>query len=950
MKQKLKPLFFLVFTFFYVISFGQYNLKDPLPVDPNVKIGKLANGLTYYIRKNVKPEKKLELRLAVNAGSVLENNDQRGLAHFMEHMGFNGSKNFPKNELVDYLQKTGVEFGADLNAYTSFDETVYILPIPTDDPTVVEKGFTVLEDWAFNNLFDKNEIEKERGVVLEESRLSKGSFERMSRQYFPRLFNGSKYAERLPIGKDEILKTFKPESLKNFYKTWYRPNLVAVIVVGDIDPADAEKKIKAHFSKFTNPANATARPAIIPIKQRTAPDAMVVTDDEATNTFLEVFNFVKPAKKIKTWADYRESTVEGLVSSLINQRLSELTQKANPPFVFANTGFQPFIRGYNSFTSFAVLGEAPMQDAIDALIEETNRARQFGVLQTELDRAKASLMNAAEKSFKEKDKSESGAIVQQYVSNFLQGNPIPGVEHRYKFLQQVLPTITLQEINAIAKQMPSTANAFTLVEAPAKQKDKLPNNAELLKALVAANNKSVKAYEEKAVASALLDKEPVPGKIISEAKNEKLGTTDFTLSNGVTITIKPTTLKNDEIQMDAWRWGGFHSFDIGDKENAQYAAVLVGQMGVKDMSPTDLRKFMAGKTVSVTPYINNHEEGIEGRSSVKDFETFLQLMYLYYTQPRKDEGLFKSFVTKEKASTQFYMQDPQAWYQDTLNKVIFNNNPWSDDPVPGPEDYDKINLDKSFSIYNQIFSNAHGMHYTFVGNIDPEKAKPLLEKYIGSLPASPKENKFKDNGVRMLKGSTEANLKKGKESQSIINFIFEGETEYSREEKMNLAALLEVMNIKIIEKLREEMSGIYGGGMFGTVVKRPYVHYTVTAQLPCGPENVEKLEKALTDLIKDAQEKGIEQKDLDKVKETWKKQYHVNLQSNDYWLGVLSNAFIDQTNPENVLDYEQRVNAITVEDLQKAAKKFLTLNNMVKAVLYPESSNITPGVKTVKPF
>ena len=949
MKQKFKPLFIFVFTFFYVISFGQYNLKDPLPVDPNVKIGKLANGLTYYIRKNVKPEKKLELRLAVNAGSVLENNDQRGLAHFMEHMGFNGSKNFPKNELVDYLQKTGVEFGADLNAYTGFDETVYILPIPTDDPTVVEKGFTVLEDWAFNNLFDKNEVEKERGVVLEESRLSKGSFERMSRLYFPRLFNGSKYAERLPIGTDDVLKNFKHETLKNFYKTWYRPNLIAVIVVGDIDPAAAEKKIKAHFSKFTNPANATARPSITPIKQRTTPDAMVVTDDEATNTFLEIYNFVKPAKKIKTWADYRESTVEGLVSSLINQRLTELTQKANPPFVFANTGFQNFLRGYNSFNSIAVLGEAPLQDAIDALLTETNRAKQFGFLQAELDRAKASLLNVAEKSFNEKDKSESGAIIQQYINNFFEGNPVPGVEHRYKFLKQVLPTITLQEINALAKKMPSTANAFTLVQAPTKMKDKLPGDADLLKAVVAANNKSVTAYEEKAVASSLLDKDPVPGKITAETKNEKLGTTDLTLSNGITVTIKPTTLKNDEIQMDAWRWGGFHKFDLADKENAQYAAVLVGQMGVKDMSPTDLKKFLAGKTVNVFPYINAHEEGIEGRSSVKDFETFLQMMYLYYTQPRKDEGLYKSFVTKNKSALQFIKQDPQTWFQDSLGKIVYNNNPWANE-IPASEDFDRLNLDRSFAIYQEIFGNAHGMHYSFVGNIDIEKAKPLLEKYLGSLPASPKENKFKDNGIRMVKGSTEANLKKGKESQAMITIMFEGETEYNREEKMNLAALLEVLNIKIIEKLREEMSGIYGGGIGGTVYKRPYVHYTITAGLPCGPENVEKLTKALFDIIKDAQDKGVEQKDLDKVKETWKKQYHVNLQSNDWWLSGLSNSWIDQTNAEGLLDYEKRVDAIKLEDLQKAAKKFLTLNNMVKAVLYPESSNITPGVKTVKPF
>jgi zinc protease len=950
MNQKLKPFFILAFLFVYTVSFAQYKLTDPLPIDPSVKMGKLANGLTYYIRKNAKPEKRLELRLAVNAGSVLEDDNQRGLAHFMEHMGFNGTRNFEKNELVDYLQKAGVEFGADLNAYTSFDETVYILPIPTDDPAVVEKGFTVLEDWAFNNLFDKDEVEKERGVVLEESRLSKGSFERMSRQYFPRLFNGSKYAERLPIGTDDVLKNFKHETLKNFYKNWYRPNLVAVIVVGDIDPAEAEKKIKAHFSKFTNPANAPARPAIIPIKQRTSPDAMVVTDDEATNTFVQIYNFVKPAKKVKTWADYREGTVEGLVSSLINQRLAELTQKANPPFVFGNTGFQPFLRGYNSFTSFAVLGQAPLQEAVDAMLAETNRARQFGFLQSELDRAKANLLNVAEKSFNEKDKSESGNIVQQYVNNFLQGSSIPGVEHRYKFLKQILPTITLQEINALAKKMPSTSNAFTLVEAPTNMKDKLPNNADLLKAVVNASNKPVTAYEEKAVASALLDKQPVAGKITAETKNEKLGTTDLTLSNGVTVTIKSTTLKNDEIQMDAWRWGGFHKFDIADKQNAQYAAVLVGQMGVKDMSPTDIKKFLAGKSISVTPYINNNEEGIEGKSSVKDFETFLQLMYLYYTQPRKDEGLFKSFIGKNKAALQFAMQDPQTWYQDTLNKVLFNSNPWSDDPVPSPEDFDKLNIDKTFSIYNKVFGNAYGMHYTFVGNIDIEKAKPLLEKYIGSLPATPIENKYKDNGVRMVKGLTEANLKKGKEPQSFINFIFEGETEYSREEKMNLAALIEVLNIKVIEKLREEMSGIYGGGFYGSIQKRPYVHYNIAAQVPCGPENVEKLANALTTIIKDVQEKGVEQKDLDKVKETWKKQYHVNLQSNDYWLSALSNAWIDQSNPEGILDYEQRVDAVKAEDLQKVAKKFLTLNNMVKAVLYPESSNITPGVKTVKPF
>ncbi len=937
-------LILLTLSFFTTPVFSQYKLTDPLPVDPSVKTGKLSNGLTYYIRRNAKPEKKVELRLAVNAGSVQENDNQRGLAHFMEHMGFNGSTHFPKNELVDFLQKTGVDFGADLNAYTSFDETVYILSLPTDEPGMLDKGFTVLEDWAFNNLLDKNEIEKERGVVLEESRLSKGSWERMSRQYFPKLLNGSKYAERLPIGKDTVLKTFSYATLKNFYTNWYRPNLMAVIVVGDIDPAAAEKDIIAHFGKAKNPPNAPVRPSIIPIKSRTAPEALVLTDEEATNTTVQVYNYVKPATPVKTWTDYRQSIVEGLVSSLIGQRLTELTQKENPPFIFANTSFSQFIRGYNTFSSFAVIGQGSAQDAINALMAETNRARQFGFLQTELDRAKASLLNGAEKAYNEKDKSESGQIVWQYVNNFLQGNPIPGVENRYKFLQQVLPTVTLAEVNGVAKKMPGTENAFAMIQAPAKMKDKLPDNAGLLNALVTANKQPVTAYQEKAIATKLLDKDPVAGKISSETKNEKLGTTDIAFANGITVTLKPTTNKNDEIIMDGWRWGGFNKFDLADKENAEQAANIVRQMGISDMTPTDIRKFMAGKTFSVYPYINDNEEGMEGRSSVKDFETFLQMMYLYFTQPRKDQALFNSFITKQKAQLQFLKQNPQSFFMDTVSKIAYNNNPWAQG-LPTAEEYDKINLDKSFAIYKELYGNPYGMHFTFVGKLDDEKIKPLLEKYLGSLPTTPKENTFKDNGVRLVAGPRTINIQKGKESQSFINLMFEGPAEDTRETKLQLAALLEAINIKITEKLREEMSGIYGGGLYGQIVKRPFLHFTVTANIPCGPENIGKLTDSLMAIIKTVQEKGVEQKDLDKVKETWKKQYHVGLQSNDYWLSSLSNSWINKENPENILTYEEKVNALTVQDLQAAAKKFLPLDKAVKAVLYPEKVKVPEEVK-----
>jgi len=931
----------LLFVSFSSAVLAQFDLAKPIAKDPRVKIGTLPNGLTYYIQKNPKPEKKVELRLVVNAGSILEEDNQKGLAHFMEHMGFNGTKNFKKNELVNFLQTIGVEFGADLNAYTSFDETVYILPVPSDQ---VSKGFQVLEDWAFNNLMDKEEIEKERGVVLEESRLSKGADDRMGRKYYPRLFNGSKYAERLPIGTDEVLKTFKPETLNSFYKQWYRPNLMAVVVVGDIDPALAEAKIKAHFGKAKNPVNAKPRPAITPIKTWTKPEAMVVTDEEATNTILQVYNFVKPSKPAKTWADYREGLVENLVSSLINQRLQELTQKADPPFVYGFTGMTPFVRGYKAFVSFAVLGDNSSEEAVNALVAETERARQYGFLPAELERAKANLLNSAERAFNEKDKSESGQIVWSYVNHYLQGNAIPGPENHYKFLKQVLPTVSLQEINAVVQKMPAATNAFALVTAPEKIKDKLPTDAALLNTVVSATNKPVTAYEEKAVATVLLDRQPAAGKVTAETRNEKLKTVNLTLSNGVTVTIKPTTFKNDQVLMDAWRWGGFHRFDLKDKDNAENAANIVREMGVKDMAPTDLKKFLAGKSVNVMPYINAHEEGIEGSSSVKDFETFLQLTHLYLTQPRKDEGLFSAFIKKQKGMLQFLKQSPEMFFQDTLSKIVYNNNPWAEG-IPSEEKFNNIQLDRSFQIYNQVFGNVHGMHFTFVGNIDPATAKPLLEKYLGSLPAAPMEAKYKDNGVRPVKGVTEVNIKKGKEQQSYIAIMFSGETEYNRDEHLALKALLEVLNIRITEKLREEMSGIYGGGFFGDIKRRPYVHYSIASYLPCGPENVEKLTAALLNLVKEAQTKGIDQKDLNKVKETWKKQYQTQVQNNDFWLSSLSGAWIDREDPEAVLHYEKRVDALTTEDLKKAANKFFDMKNYVKAVLYPENARAAEGTK-----
>ncbi len=927
-----------VFSFLFIIcnlhTHSQYRSSDLLPIDPAVKIGRLPNGLTYYIRYNKKPEKKVQLRLVINAGSILEDADQQGLAHFMEHMNFNGSTHFPKNELVNYLQSIGVEFGADLNAFTSFDETVYILPVPTDDPTKVDKAFTVLEDWAGRATLETSEIEKERGVVLEESRLGKGAAERMRKKYFPVILNGSKYADRSPIGKDSILKTFQPEALRRFYRDWYRPNLMAVIVVGDLDPKEAEKQIINHFSAFKNPSKERTRPAITPIAIRKKNDALVLTDKEQTQSVLQVINSIGKADQMNNWGDYRKSIIEGLISNMSSQRYQELTQQPEPPFIFAGSGSGEFLRGYKSNSSFALLGKKPVSDAIQSIVSTDGSIRKYGFLQSELDRAKVSLLNETEKTFLDKDKTESAKYVDAYVAHFLNKRPTIGIENRNQYLKKEIPGISLAEVNAVAAKSSSTQGSFALIMAPDKNAASLPTGAQLQSQLSAANQLPLIAYQEKKVNSKLVDPLPKSGSISTENTDPALGKTELTLSNGVTITLKPTDFKNDEILMDAWRHGGYRAVQLEQKLQAQMSAQLINAMGVKDLSPLDLEKSLAGKTVSVTPYINALEEGIQGESSVKDMETLFQLIYIYFTEPRKDEKLFLSTINRQKSMTANMKASPFTYFRDTLSTVIYQNNPWTD-KLMGPEDFDKINLEQTFAQYKRIYGNADGMHFTFVGNFDVNKIKPLLLQYLGSLPSQKTDRRSTDVGLRPVRGQREVQVRKGADQKSLVNILFTGESPYSMNEELKLNALIEVMNIKIIEKLREQMSGIYGGGMNGSLSKRPYSSYSISAVFPCGPENVDTLTQALFQIIEQVRKFGCEEKDLAKVKETWKKQYEDQVKTNNYWLESLSTGWINNEDP-HILDRMEAVNRLTTADIRNAALKYLDPENRIRAVLYPD--------------
>lgn len=929
-------LTFLMIVCATIQSLNAQDLDIKLPIDPQVKIGKLDNGLTYYIRKNKKPENKVELRLVINAGSILEEDDQQGLAHFTEHMAFNGSKNFEKNDIISFLQSIGVEFGADLNAYTGFDETVYILPIPTEKKENVKKAFQILEDWAGAVGFDPSEIDKERGVVLEEERSGRGAEERMMRLTYPKMLEGSKYADRLPIGKVEVLKSFKPEVLRRFYKDWYRPNLMAVIVVGDIDPAEAERLVKEHFSNLKNPPDSRPREKA-PVPPRTKSEGLVVTDKEATHHLIDINYSYKPIKEQNTLGAYREYLIRNLFSSMLSQRMQELMQKEEPPFLYAGNAFGGYARGYESYSAYAYLGKGGVEPAVKALVAENERARKFGFTGPELDRTKKMMMKSIERAYNERDKTESVRLTSEYVRHFLEDEPVPGIENEYKYHQRFMDNITLEEINKyVAKTIPSATEPKLIVfTGPEKAEFNIPTNDEIIRLTKGAYQQEITPYSEKAIASSLMERKPAPGKITAEKSNNALGTTEFTLSNGVRVIIKPTDFKNDQVVLTASRHGGQYLYNANERYNAEYAATLVSQMGIGNFSPIDLRKVLAGKNASVTPGFGSISESLNGQSSATDVETMLQLVNLYFTDPRRDVELFRSFVSKQQAMYQNMAADPQYTFQEIMLQTLYKDHPWAP-RLPKPETFSKIDIDRALQIYRERFGNAQGFTFVIVGTLDVDSIKPLLETYLASLPSTGKTSTFKDVGLRPDDGPLKKEVNKGTEPKSLIRLFWNGETKYNEEEQIKIQALVEVMNIKLIETLREDLGGIYGGGMYGTMNKYPYNNYSFGISLPCGPENVDKLIAATLVEIDKIRTSGPSTDDLNKVKETWKQQYLVNVKDNSYWARHLIHSIQNGSDPLRILTYEKRLADLKPKDVQAVAKKYLDTSKYVQMVLNPE--------------
>jgi zinc protease len=913
----------------------EIDYSKAIPFDSSVKTGKLKNGLTYYIKKNAKPENKVTLRLVVNAGSILEEDSQQGLAHFMEHMNFNGTKRFPKNKLVDYLQSIGVKFGQHLNAYTSFDETVYFLPIPSDSPEKLENGFNIIEDWAFNANLTPEEIDKERGVVLEEYRIGLGADKRMMGRYLPKMMYNSHYADRLPIGQKEILQNFKYDKLVSYYKDWYRPDLISVIVVGDIDVAEMEKKVKSHFEKYKNPKGEKPR-KIFEVPNHAATFVAIESDKEATSTQIRLlykdYDLPKPSITV---ADYKKDLVEGLFTTMLNNRLDELTNSATPPFTYGYSYHGgTYARTKEAYQSFAMVQEDKQLSAVKVLVTENERAKKFGFTQSELDRAKSDYLSRYESAFKDKEKTESDQFVEEYQTNFLEKSPVPGIDWEFTAVKQMIPKIELKEVNDFIKGFVKEDNRVVVITAPEKEGLKKVTEQEVLEALKV-NSDEITAYKDSESAKSLLRNEVKPGAILKKETNAKIGTTTLFLSNGAKVIYKKTDFKNDEIIMEAISFGGTNMYSNDDVKKVQFANSALTEAGFSGLKLNDINKFMAGKIASVNPYIGSITEGFRGNATPKDLEYLFQTVYAYFTDLNLDAAAFEGYKQKVSAFYNNMSSQPNFYFQQELQSYLNKENPRFNGLIPNEKTWNETDYTLAYNKYKERFANAGDFEFYFVGNIDDKVIEEFSIKYLASLPSIDKKEKAVDLGYRMLKGDLKKVVNKGADPKSTVSIIYYGNAVYSAKEAATMQALGEVLTIKLIEELRENESGVYGISARGSMSKVPYGAYSFSIGFPCGPENTEKLIASALKELQKIIDNGPEAKDVAKFKEAELLDFKKNSKENKFWLSNFTKSFTNSTSPDDVLQTEEKINAITAKDIQEIAKKYLTKDKVI-AMLMPE--------------
>lgn len=899
--------------------------------DTAVIRGVLPNGLTYYIRRNAEPRDRAELRLVVNAGSVLEDDDQRGLAHFLEHMAFNGTRRFQKHEIVDYLEGVGMRFGPDVNAYTGLDETVYMLQLPTDSAGVVDTGLRILRDWATDISLDSAEIEAERGVVMEEWRLTRGAGGRVSDRQFPFLFAGSRYADRLPIGDTATLRTFPHATLRRFYERWYRPELMAVVAVGDLDPREMEARIRAEFGGMPASASPTARPET-PLPFPDSTRYMVTTDAELPRGQVSI-NWMIPDRPDSSAADVRRAIVEGLYGGMLGDRLNEITLRPDAPFLDVGSYQGASLRPLETFVLNAAVAEGGAEQGLAALVTEVERASRHGFTAAELEREKADVLRLWEQIHAERARTSSGQFAGQYANHFLRGGWLRSVEDDYAIQTAVVPAITLDEVNAAARRFGAHRDRVVLVTGPARAGLAQPAEARLAAVADSAARADVAPYTETLSDAPLLARTPAPGSVVAVDSIAEVGVIRWTLSNGARVVIKPTDFKDDEILFAATSPGGLSLLPDSAYRYGQTAAAAAQLGGVGELSLTDLQKRLTGKAASVGSAVSEYSEGMSGFAAPADVETLFQLVHLYFTQARRDTASWTAYLQRGREALRNRGVTPESAFNDTLNAVLSQRHPRTR-PFTAAT-FDSLDIDRSLAIYRDRFANAGDFTFYFVGRVDPDSLRPLVETYLASLPSAAAREEGRDVGIRPPAGVERRTVRRGVEPRARTALVFTGPAEFSRQATAEMGGLAQALELRLRERLREDLGGTYGVGVSGSVSRDPYERYSFVVNFGSAPERVDELTDVVFAVMDSVRAAGPSAEEVDKVREAARRGRETALRENDFWLGQLMSY--DRMGWDlRMIDDAPLSAGLTAERIRDAARRYLDRSRYVQVTLLPE--------------
>ena len=917
-------------------SVRSYLAAQLMPVDPEVVTGTLPNGLRYYVRPNAKPARRIELRLVVKAGSVLEDPDQLGLAHFVEHMEFEGTQHFPREGINAFLASLGLGIGPDANAETSFDDTQYTLRIPAGSPQVLDRALLVLEDWAHAATFDQDAIDRQRGIVLSEWRLHLGAAERTGDKIRKFQLEGSRYVDRPPIGDPSVIEKAQREQLLRFYRDWYRPDLMAVIVVGDVDRDATVAMIKAHFSSLTSPATKRPRPAF-DVPERPGTRYSVIADKEATATGVAISN-LRPARPQDTVGGYRQIIMDQLFGDMLDARLDELDQRENPPFLRAAAGRRLFDtpRTKDEVLMQALVPNDGVVKGLDALITEIQRIVRYRFTDTELARAKQAMMASYERSVTESPDRESSSRADEYTRNFLQREALPTIFQELAFHRRFVPEITLAEMNTLAAQWFPAQNRLVIVTGPEAAGVTLPDAAQLAAAIQTASARPVSRYVDEGATQALMPMPPAKGSIVKVTPRPEAGIIEWTLSNGATVVLKPTTLKEDQILFRAFAPGGTSLASDADFIPARTADYVVPAGGAGLVSDGSLDKVLSGRAVAVTPFIGDTDQGMTGGSTPQDLETFFQLLHLRFAQPRADPAAFFALSAQVRALVANRSASPDVVFRQEINQALTRNSPRrSPDTVATVSQWD---LTKSLAFYKARFADASRFTFVFVGSFTPEMLKPFVETYLASLPATHTSETWRDEGITPPRGVVERTVEKGIAPKSQVGIVFSGPFAYDDAHRLALRAMVMVLQGRLFDTIRQELGGTYSITAEQRTQKVPRPEYTITVEWACDPARTAALVRRVFDEIQFVKDTSFTPDQVRRLRAALLHDFEQDSQDNGYLLNEIARRYADgdAAHVAAAIDLPDQIAALTGEAIQEAARTYLDTANYVKVTLMPE--------------